>query len=152
MKPKISYKNINTHLKQNYGCDSLEMLFISTLKNQNQKEIALTKIIEVFTGYEFRDGKLSLYNPYTSNYESLNITGIHHLETKEDVLSELQFLRQMRLSIFKKSKSKLLETSKRMENLRDNSQSNNKEHIVHQRMKTLNNLKDKDFGTLDLDY
>lgn len=112
MRARISTKNVNYYLRQEYGLKSTEILFGDHRHTKFCKRV-IEKVILEFTAYTFKDGKLATYNPYTSKYESLNITSLAHINSRETLMKELAMLHKARMKMLEKSRKKIVELSKK---------------------------------------
>jgi hypothetical protein len=119
MKVKISTSNINYFLRQEYGFTSINQFFKYAEQNKKIHDKVIKHAIESFTGYHFKDGKLMTYNPYTDKYESLNITGVNHIHTKEELMKELSMLHKARMKMLEQSRKKVIELSKKKDRDQD---------------------------------
>lgn len=72
----------------------------------------LKKVVFEFTGYQFKNGKLLAYNPYTNSYESLHISSLEHIQSKEELLKELAMLHKTRMVMLEKSRKQIIALSK----------------------------------------
>ena len=119
MKNKISNKNVNYFLRQAYGFTSMSQFFEYAELNPRIHDRAIKHIIAEFTGYHFKEGKLVTYNPYTDKYESLNITSVNHIHTKEELMKELSTLHATRMRMLEQSRKKIVELSKKKDRDKD---------------------------------
>jgi len=119
MKAKISTQNIKYFLRQEYSFTSLDQFFEYVEHRPQIQEKAIKHIIKEFTGYHFKDGKLVTYNPYTDKYESLNITGVNHIHTKEELMKELSMLHKTRMKMLEQSRKKVIQLSKKKDRDQD---------------------------------
>ena len=119
MRVRINLQNVAYYIRQRYGFKTIEELFKNAQYLKTFKEKAITKIVTEFTGYSFKDGKLTTYNPYTDKNEVLNITSFEHINTKEALLKELSTLHKSRMVMLEKSRKKLIELSKKKDRDKD---------------------------------
>lgn len=116
---KISGSNLNYFLRQQYGFTTINQFFDYVEHNKKIHDKVIKHAIEEFIGYHFRDGKLMTYNPYTDKYELLNITGVNHIHTKEELMKELSMLHKARMKMLEQSRKKVIELSKKKDREQD---------------------------------
>ncbi|MEP0264203.1 hypothetical protein [Dokdonia sp.] len=119
MRPKISTKNVAYVIRGEYGFNSINQFFEYTQHHTVLREKVIKKIVQEFTDYHFKDGKLTTLNPYTNAYESLKIENFNHITTKEELLKELSTLHKARMAMLEKSRKKLVELSKKKDRDKD---------------------------------
>lgn len=107
----LSLKYINRHLKSEYGIPSVKVLFGSKYNIAVRKRI-LRNVVKAFTGYEYRKGQFSIYNPYTNTYESLKLKSLTHIQSKEDLMQELKMLKRTRTLMLKRSRRQIIKLVK----------------------------------------
>lgn len=113
MRPRISTKNVSYLIKGTYGFTSIDQFFNFTEHHPSLRENVIRRVVYEFTGYTFKNGKLTIVNPYTNSYESLKIADFKHVTTKEELLKELSTLHKAKQAMLKKSREKLVELSKK---------------------------------------
>lgn len=112
MRARISKKNVNYFLRQQYGIDSSKQFFELTKYHSKFKNKVVAHMVKEFTGYEVKANQLVTYNPYTSKYEALNIEGFDHIFSTEDLFKDLSMLHKKRMNMLEQSRERILEISK----------------------------------------
>lgn len=79
----------------------------------------IEKVIQEFTAYSFKDGKLATYNPYTGKDESLNINSLAHIDSKEALMKELSTLHKSRMNMLEQSRRRIVQLSKQKDRDKD---------------------------------
>jgi hypothetical protein len=119
MRARISKKNVQYFLKQQYAFESINQCFKLTKYNVKLRTKIVSHIVQEFTGYQLKSGKLLTYNPYTSKYESLNIEGFEHVVTSEELFKDLSMLHKTRMEMLEQSRKRILELAKEKKYSRD---------------------------------
>ncbi len=112
MRPRISKKNVNYYLKQQFSFSNTKELFELTTHLPDFRNKVLAHIVKEFTGYTLESNQLKTYNPYTSNYEVLNISNFKHITSTDELFKDLSMLHKTRMEMLTQSRSRLLELSK----------------------------------------
>lgn len=119
MRAKISKKNVQYFLKQQYAFTSLKQFFELTEHHASLRNKVIKHMVHEFTGYQFKAGKLLTLNPYTSKYEALNMEGFEHITTVDELFKDLSMLHKTRMEMLKQSRKRILELSKEKKHSRD---------------------------------
>ena len=119
MRAKISKKNVQYFLKQQYAFESLKQFFEITEHHATLRNKIIKHITHEFTGYQLKAGKLLTLNPYTSKYESLNMEGFEHITSTEDLFKDLSMLHKARQKMLEQSRKRILELAKEKKYSRD---------------------------------
>ena len=137
MRARISKKNVQFFLKQQYAFTTMKQFFELTEHHPSMRSKVLKHLVKEFTDYELKDGKLYTYNPYTSKKETLNIESFKHITNTEELFKDLSMLHKMRLKMLEQSRERILELAQEKKFSRDN----NLEVIME---KTIKSNKNKD--------
>lgn len=119
MRAKISKKNVQYFLKQQYAFESLKQFFEITEHHATMRNKVIKHLVHEFTGYQLKAGKLLTLNPYTSKYESLNMEGFEHITTTEELFKDLSMLHKTRQKMLEQSRKRILELAKEKKHSRD---------------------------------
>ena len=119
MRARISKKNVQFFLKQQYAFESTKQFFEQTKYLVNLRHKVIKHIVKEFTGYQLKSGKLLTYNPYTSKYETLNIEGFQHITSTEELFKDLSMLHKARMEMLEQSRKRILELAKEKKHSRD---------------------------------
>ena len=119
MRARISKKNVQFFLKQQYAFESIKQLFEMTEHHASLRNKIIKHMVKEFTGYELKSGKLITYNPYTSKYEALNMEGFEHITSTEELFKDLSMLHKTRMQMLEQSRKRILELAKEKKHTRD---------------------------------
>lgn len=119
MRPRINNRNVNYLIRQEFGFKSSGQLFEKTEHHPILREKIVRKVVQEFTSYHFKEGRLTTLNPYTNKFETLNITDFKHVTSKEELLKELSTLHRTRMKMLEQSRKKLISLSKKKDRDRD---------------------------------
>lgn len=119
MRPRISKKNVQYFLKQQYAFTSLKQFFELTEHHASLRNKVIKHMVHEFTGYQFKAGKLLTLNPYTSKYEALTMEGFEHITTVDELFKDLSMLHKTRKEMLEQSRKRILELSKEKKYSRD---------------------------------
>lgn len=119
MRPRINNRNVNYFLRQEFGFNSSGQLFEKTEHHPALREKVVRKVIQEFTNYHFKEGRLTTLNPYTNKFETLKITSFNHVTSKEELLKELSTLHRARMKMLEQSRKKIISLSKKKDREKD---------------------------------
>lgn len=145
MRAKISKKNVQYFLRQQYAFESLRQFFEITEHHATMRNKVVKHLVHEFTGYQLKAGKLLTLNPYTSKYESLNMEGFEHITTTEELFKDLSMLHKTRQKMLEQSRKRILELAKEKKHSRDQDLEDTAKKLENKTQMRLKKLSDKEF-------
>lgn len=134
----IRQRDIKKFIQKHYPGLSLSTVFREGA-SPTLKKAVLAKVVKEFSGYYFKGGKLTTFNPYTNKHESLQISSFNHIRSKEELVKELSMLRKTRQSMLRASKKRitvLAKTKDRDQDLSHHQKSKSRLEQLNQNRKT----------------
>lgn len=119
MRAKIKTTNLSYYLRQEYGFSTIEQYFELTKYGHPLRNKVILSMINEFTGFKIEGDSLVTYNPYTDKNERIKLKNFDHINSKEELLTDLSLLHKTRMQMLEQSRDRLVELSQKQIQTRD---------------------------------